>query len=274
MKNKNSLIRLLFLFVFLLVVLLIVLIFMLLKIFIFKDTNKKVKDIITNNYDISDISNLSFDFKKATVVIKGTNEDNLSITQNTKEEKFYLNNQKYDHKLMYVEDSYMFDNKELKYTIRVPVNYKGNLVINNNYGTLKIYNIKNNLIIDNNSADVNIYRSGDMTIKDVSGKINLNDVTGNITITSSTGNINISNFTGEASIDTLTGDVNIDNFKIEGNSSIENISGNINISIDKNSECKIKYSNDRGNNNITKDKCKNKNNILDVKNVTGNINIK
>ena len=119
---------------------------------------------------------------------------------------------------------------------------------------------------------VNQYKNID--IKDVSGQINLNDISGLIKLSSSTGNRNIKTIKGILEIDTLTGDVNINNFKIEGDSKIENISGDITVSISKDSICKIDATNENGKLKINKEKCNDKKNIFEIKNITGNINIK
>ena len=175
--------------------------------------------------------------------------------------------------MSFEEDSYIFDGKNKKYIVKVPKDYKGNLYIINGFGEISILNIKSNFNIDNNSGGVNVYKCENVNIKDVSGDLYLDGITGNTVVASSTGNITISNVKGTIDLDSLTGDIIVNNFKIEGDSEIENISGNVGINMNKDAECKIQYSNESGVSNINKKVCKDKKNILEVKNVTGNINI-
>lgn len=274
MKNKNTLITIILLFCIVLIILLLVVIFSLLKMFnINTDRVKESKTIIEKKYSLDKIDTITFDFKRSNVVIKSSNTEELIITQKTKEERFYLNEGNTSNTINFEEDSYIFDGKNKKYTIQIPKDYIGNLYITNGFGEISLLNIKNSFYIDNNSGGVNLYKCDNVKVKDVSGDLNIDGVTGDTTISSSTGNITISNATGTMKVDTLTGDIIVNNFKIEGNSEIENISGNIIMTINRESECKINANNESGSLNINKKICKDKKNILEVKNVTGNINI-
>lgn len=274
MKNKNSLITLILLFCTILLILLLVVIFSLIKIFNIKDEKKvETKKIIEKKYNIDKINTITFDFKRANVVIKSSDDKELVVTQNTKEEKFYLNENISSNTIGFEEDSYIFDGKTKKYIVKIPKEYEGNLYIINGFGEISILNIKNLFTIDNNSGGVNVYKCENVNIKDVSGDLYLDGITGNTVVSSSTGNITLSNVKGAINLDTLTGNIIVNNFKIEGDSEIENISGNVGITINKDSECNIIYSNESGTSKINKKICKDKKNILEVKNVTGNINI-
>ena len=274
MKSRRRFIIFMLVFGIVLLVLLLITIFSLLKLLIFKEVKIDNRRKIEEKYPLSDIDNVSFDFKRADVVFKTTNDNELSIIQNNKEEKLYLNINKSSRQLIIDEISNIFDNKNIRYTIKIPKSYLGNISIVNGFGKISIYNMDVNSYIDNNAGEINMYKSKNITIKDVSGQINLNDISGLIKLSSSTGNINIKTIKGILEIDTLTGDVNVNNFKIEGDSKIDNISGNIIMSINKDSLCKIKSENQNGETNINKKICGDKKNILKVSNVTGKINIK
>ena len=274
MKSKSSFIKIMFIFSILLLILFLITLFSLLKIFIIKPEEKPKKEIKEVSYNLDNKEKLMFDFKRAEVVIKTTNEDELKIIQNTKEEKMYLNINDTKNQLFVEEESYIFDGSDKKYTVKIPKKYLGSINITNGFGTLRIYNIKTSLFIDNNSGEINIFNSSNINIKDVPGRINLNDIDGVTSLSSSTGDINIKSISGSLTIDTLTGEIIVSNFNVESNSFIENISGNITLSINKDSICKVKSTNESGETRINKEKCTGKNNILEVKNVTGDINIK
>ena len=274
MKNKNTLITIILLFCVVLIILLLVVIFSLLKMFNVKEeTVKESKSIIEKKYNLDKIETIAFDFKRSNVVIKATNTEEMVITQKTKEEKFYLNENITSNVISFEEDSYIFDGKNKKYTIEIPKDYSGVLYVTNGFGEISILNIKTSFYVDNNSGGINIYKCDNVKIKDVSGDLNIDGVYGDSTISSSTGNITVSNVKGSLKVDSLTGDIIINNFKIEGNSEIENISGNVIMTINKESECKIKTKSESGSVNVSKKICKDKDNVLEVKNVTGNINI-
>ena len=273
MKNRNNFIKFMFISGILLLILFLITLFSLIKVFFIKE-KMQTKEIIEVNYKLDSVNTLAFDFNHANVVFKTTNNEDLTIIQNTKEEKLYLNINKYNNKITVDEDSILFNGNEKKYTIRIPKSYLGSIVITNGFGKINLYNLKSGLYIDNNAGEVNVFKSNDINIKDVSGTLNLTDIEGNIVLSSSTGNINIKNVKGLLNIDTLTGDIIVNNFKIEGNSKIENISGDISLIINRDSICKIKASNQSGESNIDKSICSSKKNILEVENITGNINIK
>ena len=276
MKNKNILITTIVLLLTVLIILLLVVIFSLIKIV---DNNKKdlsskeIKKVIEKKYNLEEIDTITFDFKRANVVIKTSNTNELVITQKTKEEKFYLDESISSNIISFGENSYIFDGKNKKYIIQIPRDYTGNLYVTNGFGEISILNVKTSFYVDNNSGGVNIYKCDNVRIKDVSGDIDLDGVNGDTIISSSTGNITLNNVSGTVKLDTLTGDIIINNFLIEGDSEIENISGNIIVSMNKDSKCNIKATNESGSKNINKKICKDKINLFEVKNVTGNINI-
>lgn len=274
MKKKSNILKAIFIFMVVLLILFLITILSLLKLFFIKDKQENTKRIIESKYSINNYDELIFDFKRANVVFKTTNDVDLIIVQNTMEEKLYLNVNKIQNQLYVEEDSNIFDDTSKKFTIKIPNNFNGNIIINNSFGELNIYNIVPNLTIDNNSGEVNVFNSRNINIKDVSGNINLDGIIGDTTISSSTGNINIRGIEGKLNIDTLTGNVTVKNFKIDDNSKIENISGDITVSISKDSICKIDATNENGKLKINKEKCNDKKNIFEIKNITGNINIK
>lgn len=274
MKNKSNILKVIFIFMVVLLILFLITILSLLKFFFIKDKHENTKRIIESKYNLNNYDELIFDFKRANVVFKTTNDDNLIIVQNTMEDKLYLNVNKNQNQFYVEEDSNLFDESNKKFTIKIPKSFNGIIKIYNSFGELNIYNIKSNLLIDNNSGKMNVFRSKNINIKDVSGTINLDEMIGNIVISSSTGDINIKGIEGKININTLTGNVTVKNFKIEDNSLIENISGDIIVTINKDSICKINASNENGKIKINNDKCVDKKNLFEIKNVTGNINIK
>lgn len=275
MRDTSKYIKLLFVFLIILIILLLIIIFSLFRLLTNnKKTEEKEKKKIVNEYKLDNINLLYFEFKRANIVIKNTSDKDLKIIQNTKEEKFYLNNFNSSNSISFYEDSIIFDGKQRNYVIYIPDNFDGNLNIVNGFGNLKIENIKINLSIDNNTGIVDVNNCGNLNIKNVSGLIKANDLNGNFIATTSTGNITADKIYGSINIESLTGDISIKNLKLENDSYIENISGDIELSINKKSNCKLTYSNEKGINNVDKKICKKGKNKIEVKNIMGNIDIK
>ena len=273
MKNKKLLIKIFIVGGFLLFLLLLVIVFSLVRIFIPKDQNGNTKDIISQTYSLDNIKNISFDFKKSNVVFKISNNQDLIIVQNSKEDKFYLNYERKGDMLYFEEDGYLLNPQKKKYTIYFPQNYMNTITIINGFGEVDVAGIKNIVEINNNSGVISLKETGDVKLVNVSGDISFKNITGNIDASSSTGNITIENITGALNIETITGNIKVTRFNVTGDSNIESVSGDIILKINEKSACGIKNSNETGKTKIDKSICANDYNIINVKNVAGLINI-
>lgn len=273
MKNKRILIQVLFFGCLLMTLLLFVIIFSLIKI-IRPDKNiENKKEIISKSYSLSDIKNISFDFKKSSANFKVSNNEELIIVQELEEEKFYINYAKKGKQLYFEEDLYIINPQKNKYTIYIPKNYLNKITIINGFGEIHIVGINNDIDINNNSGDLVLKETGNVRIKDVSGAVSFRNIVGNIEASSSTGNITIEDVKGTLAIETITGNIKVTKFVAKGESVFENVSGDIILKIDDKSDCKINYSNETGKTKIKEGICNNGLNIIDVKNITGIINI-
>lgn len=269
MKNKSFVMKILLCGSFLLILLLLIVIFSLIRLIIPKKDVNDEKKIISKNYDISNINNITFDFKNSNSIFKISETDELVITQNSKETKFYLNEQKGNNQLRFEEDLYLINPQKKKYTIYIPKKYLNKITIINGFGKIKITGVPNDFNINNNSGKIYFNEIGNIELKDVSGDVNFKNVQGDIIISSSTGNINVINIKGTANIDTITGDIKVTGFEVTGDSYFENVSGDISIKMSDQSVCKIKYFNETGTTKIDNEICKDELNIIDIKNITG-----
>ena len=214
MKNKSVVMNILVFASFLLILLLLVVIFSLIKMIMPKSNKESKKTIITKNYTLDNIENISFNFKKANSNFEIIDGEELVIVQEHKEEVFYLDYKEKDKTIYLDEDSYLINPQKKKYTIFIPKKYKGKVTIINGFGEINESGIENDLYINNNAGSVNIKKSRNIRLKDVSGNINLEDLEGNLVAESSTGNISINNMIGIAKLESITGDITISNFDI------------------------------------------------------------
>lgn len=274
MKNKSKLMRLLItIFVFLILVLLLVIIFLFKKITNLKLENSKPKvQVVTKKYAINNYEDIVFDFRNANVKFELTDSEKLIIKQKGKTGMYLINVSSNRNKLTLKEKQTNYFLKT-KFTIYIPRIYEEKIDIINAFSNIEICSLENEIEINNNAGNLNIKDVKDITIENVSGTISINKVYENIDFNSSTGDLTINSLTGKCNITTITGDVKINKFEILSNSFLETTSGDINIKVDKNSICKLKVKNQSGENKINKKKCNNKNNLLEIKNITGNVNI-
>ena len=273
MKNKNVFVKILIGGCFLISLLLIVILYSLIIMFVPKKTYIKEKSIISNNYKLDNIENITFDFKKSNSIFKVGSEDYLLIVQNYEDDIFYLNYEQVGNQIIFTESNYIINPQKKEYIIYLPKNYKNKISIINGFGKLRISDINNNININNNSGKISINDTKNTRIKNVSGNINLNNIFGDVDITSSTGDIKIVNIYGKINIESITGDIVIRGFTITGDSFIENISGNISLGINENSKCKLEYSNETGKCVIDPNICTKGDYSLNIKNITGKIHI-
>lgn len=275
MKNKSIVMKILVFGSIILVLLLLVVISSLINIFLPKEKEESKKIIISKNYSLDNVDNISFNFKKANSTFEISDTEELTIVQNHKEEKFYLNYKVKDSNAYFEEDSYIINPQQKNYIIYIPMNYKGKITLINGFGKVEISDIINDLYINNNSGKLTINNSKNMRIKDVSGDISLSNIEGNIVAESTTGDIIIDNLTGITNIESITGDIIINKFSIVGDSFFENVSGDIILDMEQDSLCKINASNERGKTSIDEKACNSllKINMINVKNITGSIKI-
>lgn len=279
MKKNSSIFQLLVMFCFVLLILLFVLIiFLVRKIQGFEvkvDNNKKeiIKThVIKKNYSIDNIDSISFDFMNSKVYYHSYDKDKILITQKGKVSS-YLVNKKLDKKKLYISESSTSIFGKLVFNIYIPKEYIYSIKIKNGFGNMKIDDFNNHLTIDNNAGNVLIGNVGDTVIKNTSGIIKIGNVIGQLDINSSTGDLFISKADGSVNIETITGSILINDFIIDDQSDIYTTSGDIDIKINKESDCLLKYKKNE-NYKINKKKCKNGENTLSIKNVTGNVIIK
>lgn len=274
MKNKSIIMKILVIGSILLVLLLLIVIFSLIKMILPKKSVEEKKEII-KKYTLEDIDTISFDFKKANSNFEITDEEELIIVQNYKDDKFHLNYKKKNNKIVFEEDSYIINPKKKIYKIYIPRGYIGNINIINGFGDMNEVGITSDLFINNNAGNISLKDSNNITLKDVSGDISIENIEGSITAESSTGDIRIKGLIGISNIESITGDIIITNFNILGDSKFENISGDIILDINDNSICTINASDERGKITIDENICNDilKINLLEVKNVTGIIKI-
>ena len=240
-----------------------------------KKENIVEKKIITKNYTLEEVENIIFDFKKANSNFIITDEEELVIVQNSKEEKFHLNYKEKESNIYLEEDSFIINPQKKKYTVYIPKNYIGKITIINGFGEVNGEDIVNDLYINNNAGSLTLKNSGNINLKDVSGEISLENIEGILEIESSTGNIKINNMIGNINVESITGDIEIMNFSPLGDSKFENVSGDIILKIVENSVCKIVSTNESGKTKISDTICadKIKVNEINVTNVTGMIKI-
>lgn len=275
MKNKSIIMKILIVGSILLTLLLLVVVFSLIKMLMPKKENVVEKKIITKNYALEDVENIVFDFKKANSNFEITDEEELVIVQNSKEEKFHLNYKEKGNSIYFEEDSFIINPQKKKYTIYLPKSYLGKITIINGFGEVNGQDIINDLYINNNAGNLSFKNSKNIELKDVSGEVSLEDIEGFLELESSTGNIKISNMTGNIAVESITGDKEILNFSPVGDSTFENVSGDIILKIAENSICKIVSTNESGKTKISDTVCadKIKLNEIKVQNVTGMIKI-
>ena len=275
MKNKSIIMKILIVGSILLTLLLLVVVFSLIKMLMPKKENIVEKKIITKNYTLEEVENIIFDFKKANSNFIITDEEELVIVQNSKEEKFHLNYKEKESNIYLEEDSFIINPQKKKYTVYIPKNYIGKITIINGFGDVNGEDIVNDLYINNNAGSLTLKNSGNIKLKDVSGEISLENIEGILEIESSTGNIKINNMIGNINVESITGDIEIMNFSPLGDSKFENVSGDIILKIVENSVCKIVSTNESGKTKISDTICadKIKVNEINVTNVTGMIKI-
>ena len=275
MKNKSVVMKILIVGSFILVILLLIVILSLIRMFTPKEINTVEKKVIEETYSLTDIEDISFDFKKSNSLFEVSDKEELVVVQNSKEEKFYLNYKKKGKKLYFEEDGYIINPQKKKYIVYIPKSYINKVTIINGFGELEISDITNDLYINNNAGEVNINKIGNLKIKDVSGKVTIDNIEGNIEAESSTGNFEIGSLVGTANMEAITGDIIINNFDIVGDSKFENVSGDIIIDMKEKAVCTVNYSNERGKTNISDDVCADglNMNIIDANNMTGIIKI-
>ena len=256
MKNKSELMFLLKVIIFMLVIILFILVYFLYKTINTSSVKEKENIIqkrnIVKKYNIDNVELIDIEFKNYEVTYKRTNKEKLIIKQSGKANKICVEKKKF---IVYIPNSYM-----------------GKIVITNGFNNIKIDGF-NEIKLDNNAGNVTFYNVDIIDLKNVSGNVSIRGELNQIKGSSSTGNITINRIYGKSDIETITGDIIINNFYIEDESYIETTAGNIEINVDKKSNCRFKY-NSKSEYKITKDKCKNGKNDLNLKNVTGNIIIK
>lgn len=275
MVDKSKLREFLIIIFFILVIsLFLLIIFVCHYLFDKKDIKRKTKDeIITKTYNLDDVQYLKFNFRNSTVYYKRTNNDKLIIKQYESNNNFYINKERKFNSLSFKEQ---YSNSILKkvYKVYIPKRYQNNIYIINGFGNIKIENFDNNIKINNNSGNINIGKLSTLNIKNVSGNIKIRSIKTNIKGTSSTGNIIVKSIEGQALINTITGDIRIDKFLILDDSTIETTSGNIDIDVSNKSLCRLVIDSDNRYNKISKKVCSNGENILKIKNVTGQVSLK
>ena len=273
MKNKSAIIKILIVGCIALFISLFIVVFMLIKTIMPKKEKVVEKEIITQNYSLENIKNISFDFRKASAIFKTSDDEELVIVQDTKEEKFYLNNKVKNNKLSFSEDSYIIKPQKKKYIIYIPKTYINNITIVNGFGEINISEIINNIDINNNAGEVILDQIQNTKIKSVSGNIYLGNVIGDIDVETSTGNITVENINGTIAAESIAGDILVTNFDITGNSSFENVSGGIVLKMKENAMCSLAYSNETGKTLIDDNVCTGLANLIYIKNMTGIIKI-
>lgn len=272
MKNKN-IVKIYITGIFFVLLLFLMVILSLLKIFVPKEDKIVEKSIISQNYSLVDIENVSFDFRKSNSTFVVGDGDELMVVQNSMEEKFYLNEKQKGSTLSFVEDSYIINPQKKKYIIYFPKNYLNKITINNGFGEVNIANIINDMDINNNSGKLYFDTIGNVNIKDVSGDVLLKNVEGIANVSSSTGNITVENMTGMINVESITGDISITGFNAIGESYFENVSGDITLEMVPESLCKINYFNETGKTFVGENICASEFNTITVKNITGMIKI-
>lgn len=273
MKEKSIVTKILIAGIFVVFLLLFLIVFSLIKMLVPKKENTIEKTIITNNYSLANIENISFDFKKSNSTFEISDSEELVIVQNTEEEKFYLNYRQKGNTVYIEEDGYIIKPQKKKYIIYIPRTYLNMITINNGFGEININGITNDMVINNNSGKINLNEVSNIKLKDVSGDISFKNVIGNIDVSSSTGNIIIKNITGLINAETITGDILVKDYNVIGDSNFENVSGDIVLELVGESICKINYSNDTGKTLIDENVCVGEFNNINIKNITGMIKI-
>ena len=275
MKNKSELMFLLKVIIFMLVIILFILVYFLYKTINTSSVKEKENIIqkrnIVKKYNIDNVELIDIEFKNYEVTYKRTNKEKLIIKQSGKANRICVEKKKEKNKLVLKETvSNILEKK--KFIVYIPNSYMGKIVITNGFNNIKIDDF-NEIKLDNNAGNVTFYNVDIIDLKNVSGNVSIGGELNQIKGSSSTGNITINRIYGKSDIETITGDIIINNFYIEDESYIETTAGNIEINVDKKSNCRFKY-NSKSEYKITKDKCKNGKNDLNLKNVTGNIIIK
>lgn len=273
MNNKSIIMKILVSCIVALFLALFIVVFSLIKTIMPKKQVVDTKEIITQEYSLENIENLSFNFKKSNVIFMTTNEEKLKITQDFKEEKFYLNNRNNGLKISFEEDNYIINSKKKKYIIYVPESYQNSINIVNGFGSIKISGIGNDIEINNNSGKLTLDEIGNVKITDVSGNIFIANIIGNVQAKTSTGDIKIENIIGSINAETIAGNIEVINFDVLDVSDFENISGNIVIDMSESSMCMVNYSSENGKVEIDENVCLVGFNLINVKNVTGLIKI-
>ena len=160
-----------------------------------------------------------------------------------------------------------------KYTIILPEDYTGVVNINNGFGSIDIDGINNDIFINNNSGNLNFKKTKNVNLMDISGNAFFKDVYGNITFYSTAGDIEIDNMKGILNIETISGSIKINDYNTTGDSKIINFSGDTVLTVTKDSICKIDYQNETGKTFVSNKICNSNFNIINIKNVTGEISV-
>lgn len=250
----------------------------------YKVSNKLVMDKNYNNkYESIEINSSDAD-----IYIKDTDADNIRVIIYGDKERL---NVKDDSSLKIEFDAtkcigFCFNKKINKIEVYLPSNYNKDLIINNNYGDIKIGNTSANIIVNEDCGDVEVSSAKKINVKNKYGDINIGKAT-NINIKADCGDVdigeanylNVSNKYGDVTIDKVNnyvniidncGDIEIDNLNITKNSKIEDNYGDIEIG--NTNEIYIDAKTSLGDVDINKNYRKS-DVVLDIKNDCGDIEV-
>lgn len=212
---------------------------------------KKV-ELYNETYSLEDIKKLDLDLTSFDVTIRDSEDNNIRVVVNGKEDRKDLISISNDENVLKVKQSakksicfgFCFYDDEV--IIYVPKNeYNYSMKVKNVSGDVSILDkYDSNMEIETVSGDIDIEGSLDLDVKSVSGDINVKNA-GNLVVKSTSGDINIDtalsvildtksgevdiNSTKYVELKTISGDVNINNLEIDGTSSIVTTSGEVNV---------------------------------------------
>ena len=201
--------------------------------------------VLEQIYDLYETVNI--DTNMADINIKVNDENNIKVViygdkerTNVEEKEEKLNIETKMKKC----NVFCFNYKIAQVNIYVPVNYKGNIIINSDIGDVTIERLENlSLDLTTNVGDTEIDSINSANISSKTGDINIKKIN-NIVVDTNVGDIRIDSVNEYLNLKSNTGDIKIKEVYLTKNSNITNNVGD--IKIDSTNEIYIDYKTDIG----------------------------
>lgn len=247
--NKKIVVTLIIVLTTLSIMLSVLLIYLLINNKTFNFYTKVSNELVINNTYEKEINYIDINSNASNIDIKTSIDDKFKIIVygNKDEIKIYDNDNSLN---INIENNkcfgFCFNNTIFKLEVYMPISYKGNIKINNNYGNIDIEEFKDlkseinsaygdikiskidTVNINSNYGNIKIIEGNNINIKQDFGDTNI-DTVSNIDIEINYGDIKINNILEYINAQNDCGDIKINSLNLIKNSSITNNLGNIRI---------------------------------------------